>query len=483
MYPCLSIIHGSFVFNTRWAAAAAARRAARARRARARRAAAGRYTRCCAAMAMMRYYRRSAQWTGFLLCCCIVSSNRWSLRVVAAAFSGGGGGSGDSSDDHRNGQRVNQQQQQQQQQQDGAADDVVCVTGASGFIAMELIRQLLVDESHKFNVRGTVRSLTGSRGEDNRNALQNLPGAAERLTLLQADLLDDGAFDECVAGATYVFHTASPFIMDGVADPQQALINPAVKGTENLLRSVVNAGTAKRLVVTSSVAAVKGPGSIPGGGRSCFNEDDWNDSSELSTTDTMESYRVSKTVAERAAWRIAKQAGLEMATVNPAFVLGPPVTPRADSESLKYMKAIIEGGRPTRGDTNAVDVRDVARAHILAAKLPAAAGQRFIMSSRPLVRLADMVRVASALAATILLCNSSCRVCIDSNRRSHASRAQDYADGPACTSHQSDFLFQKCGQHPGDGPASSSKHCRRHGARNAEGRIGIAAATRRHQKR
>jgi nucleoside-diphosphate-sugar epimerase len=270
------------------------------------------------------------------------------------------------------------------------ARETVCVTGASGFIAMELIQQLLA--RGKYTVRGTVRSLTG-RGEDNRNALRSLPGAAEHLTLLEADLLNEGAFDECVAGSTYVFHTASPFIMDGVSDPQQALIDPALKGTENLLGSAVKAGSVKRLVLTSSVAAVKGPDSVPGDGRTCFNEDDWNDSSKLSTTDTMESYRVSKTVAEKAAWKIAEKAGLEMATVNPSFVLGPPVTPRADSESLKYMKAIIEGGRPTRGDTNAVDVRDVAKAHILAAEIPEAAGHRFIVSSRPVVRLADMVRL------------------------------------------------------------------------------------------
>jgi nucleoside-diphosphate-sugar epimerase len=177
------------------------------------------------------------------------------------------------------------------------------------------------------------------------------------LQIVEADLLKEGSFDACVEGATYVFHTASPFIASGVTDPYKQLIDPAVKGTENVFRSIIKAGTVKRVVVTSSVAAVKGPGSSPvNSNLGCYDEDDWNLTAKPNVDNTMESYQVSKTEAERAAWRLANEAGLEMATVNPSFIIGPPRTSRTDSESLKYMKAILEGREPTRGDTNMVGV-------------------------------------------------------------------------------------------------------------------------------
>ena len=54
---------------------------------------------------------------------------------------------------------------------------------------------------------------------------------------MQADLLGEGSFDAAIAGADYVVHTASPFIIT-VADPQRDLIDPALKGTLNVMEAV-----------------------------------------------------------------------------------------------------------------------------------------------------------------------------------------------------------------------------------------------------
>lgn len=77
-----------------------------------------------------------------------------------------------------------------------------------------------------------------------------LPG---RLELVEADLMQDGSFDDAVEGATYVFHTASPYIISGVQDPQKELVEPAVKGTLNVLNSVAKSKSIKRVVLTSSI--------------------------------------------------------------------------------------------------------------------------------------------------------------------------------------------------------------------------------------
>lgn len=50
--------------------------------------------------------------------------------------------------------------------------------------------------------------------------LLELPGAKERLILSKADLLTEGAYDEVVDGADGVFHTASPFFMKNITDPE-----------------------------------------------------------------------------------------------------------------------------------------------------------------------------------------------------------------------------------------------------------------------
>ena len=85
--------------------------------------------------------------------------------------------------------------------------------------------------------------------------LVKLDGAKERLQLFKANLLEEGAFDSVVEGCHGVFHTASPFYHD-VKDPQAELIDPALKGTLNVLQSCAKSPSLKRLVLTSSIAAV-----------------------------------------------------------------------------------------------------------------------------------------------------------------------------------------------------------------------------------
>ena len=252
------------------------------------------------------------------------------------------------------------------------------VTGASGYLASELVAQLLARD---YAVKATVRSLARAAH------LTILPNAGSgNLTLLEADLLDDGAFDEVVAGADVVFHTASPFVTSGVTDPQETLFTPAVKGTRNLFGSVVRAvnGGAKptpRIVLTSSVGAVFGNGADKA---EPFNEDDWNISSKPEGNplgDGIDMYRYSKLLAEREAWALAEQHELQLSTICPSFIMGPPRTPRVDSESLSNMRMALEGEMPHRGDTPMIDVRDCAAIHIAAAETPEAAGKRFVTST------------------------------------------------------------------------------------------------------
>lgn len=271
---------------------------------------------------------------------------------------------------------------------------VAAVTGATGFLASELVAQLL---GRGFAVRATVRSLADA---SRLACLRELPGADGQLTLLEANLLDDGAFDKCMSGADLVYHTASPFVTKNVSDPQAELFAPSLEGTRNVFRSIVRSvesgGAKPRVVLTSSVAALFGMSELTERALDApFHEDDWNASSTAEGNppgDGLDLYRYSKVIAEREAWRLADAHGLQLATVLPSFIVGPPRTPRLDGESISNMRMALEGEMPHRADTPMADVRDVATAHVEASLRPEAAGKRFLTSSpRAMTRAALLI--------------------------------------------------------------------------------------------
>ncbi len=150
----------------------------------------------------------------------------------------------------------------------------ILVTGATGFVAAEIVKQLL---EANYRVRGTTRNVANAEAE---GSLTELPGASERLELAEADLLDEDAYDEAVVGCEYVMHVASPYVLD-VEDPQRDLLDPAVKGTLSVFESAVRAGGVKRIVLTSSFAAISG-GTRDGS----WSEADWNNTSTLESGST-----------------------------------------------------------------------------------------------------------------------------------------------------------------------------------------------------
>ncbi len=240
-------------------------------------------------------------------------------------------------------------------------DQPICVTGASGFIAAHLVEQLL---SRGYRVRGTVRGRA-----EKYPFLTSLPGAAERLELVSADLLADGAFDEAVKGCDYVMHTASPYALD-VKDPQRDLVEPAVKGTTSVLSSCKKAGTIKRVVLTSSMAAITDePDSDH-----VYTETDWNEKSSLERNP----YYYSKTLAERAGWSFIKEnnPSFDLVVINPFLVIGPSHS-KAVNPSNQVFVDILGGTYPGIMSVawGFVDVRDVALAHVLAMETQGAKGR------------------------------------------------------------------------------------------------------------
>jgi nucleoside-diphosphate-sugar epimerase len=251
----------------------------------------------------------------------------------------------------------------------------VLVTGATGYVAGWLVKKLLEDG---LTVHAAVRN---PDNKEKRKYLDEIAANSNgQIIYFKADLLEEGSYAEAIKNCELVFHTASPFTMD-VKDPQKELIDPAKLGTRNVLEQANKTPSVKRVVLTSSCAAIYGDNSdlkeTPNG---VFTEEIWNTSSSLKH----QPYSYSKTVAEREAWRIVnEQDRWDLVVINPSLVLGPAINPTAvTSESFNIVKQFGNGsmkaGAPDIG-MGAVDVRDVAFAHYKAGFTPEASG-RYIVS-------------------------------------------------------------------------------------------------------
>ena len=247
----------------------------------------------------------------------------------------------------------------------------VCVTGASGYIGTHVARELL---ERGYRVRGVVRDVDDPAKTAH---LRALPGADERLELAPADLLAEGSHDPVVKGCPLVCHTAASVRMTA-KNPQRDIVDPAVKGTRFVLESVARAGDARRVVLTSSVAAMEDD-SRPQGHR--FTEDEWNESATLKIAP----YPLGKTLSERAAWKMVEdlegEQRFELITICPSFVLGPVLAEVHVRSSPTLIRDLMVRTFPAcpQIKISAVDVREVAAAHVEALERPEASG-RYILS-------------------------------------------------------------------------------------------------------
>jgi nucleoside-diphosphate-sugar epimerase len=252
----------------------------------------------------------------------------------------------------------------------------VMVTGANGYVASWLVKRLLEDG---MTVHAAVRNPNDERKVGHLKAIAQ--SAKGELKFFKADLLTENAYAEAMKDCELVFHTASPFTSN-IKNPQKDLIEPAEKGTANVLATANATPSVKRVVVTSSCAAMYTDAidcqNAPNG---VLTEDVWNTTASLE----YQPYSYSKTLAEKKAWSMVRdQKQWDLVTINPSFVMGPALNAQAiTSESYNILKQMGDGsmkmGAPKMG-VGVVDVRDVAEAHFQAGFNSAAHG-RYITSA------------------------------------------------------------------------------------------------------
>ena len=261
--------------------------------------------------------------------------------------------------------------------------DKVLVTGASGFIGLHCIAQLL---QAGYQVRGSLRSR--ARESEIRNALSKVVNTENRLEICELDLLKDDGWNEAVSGCDYVMHVASPF---RIANPksENEMILPAVEGTKRVLHAADKASV-KRVILTSSIVAM-----MSSLRRGCFGPNDWTDVNHPN----LNTYIKSKTLAERAAWQLINEnkssTSMELTVIAPGGVFGPPLGSDTSGESLSILTKMLNGKIPFVPDAAfpMVDVRDVAKLHVKAMTQSNAAGERLIVAGTEPISFADAAKI------------------------------------------------------------------------------------------
>ena len=247
----------------------------------------------------------------------------------------------------------------------------VLVTGATGFIGLHCIKQLL---ENGVAVRGTIRSK--NRESEVIQALVSCGLNVQNLELVEANLLYGDGWLEAMQGCDSILHVASPN-----HDPdKEDIVQIAVEGTKRVLWAA-SQSSIKKVVMTSSLAAVTGCSEE----EKEFDESDWADLEDQ----RIDPYTKSKIAAELAAWNFIKNLPhdnvIKLSIIIPSAVSGPTLTEDIGT-SNQFILKLING--TTKGIVNLnigwTDVRDVARAHIETLELGLLDSERIILCERTL---------------------------------------------------------------------------------------------------
>ena len=246
----------------------------------------------------------------------------------------------------------------------------VLVTGATGFIGLHCIAQLL---QAGYQVKGSLRSR--AREPEIRNALSKVVNAENRLEICELDLLKDDGWDDAVSGCDYVMHVASP-LLDREPKDQDEIIRPAHEGLMRAIKSSVR-NKVKRFVMTSSFSAI-GYGHV----KDVFDESHWTD-----TTQKIGAYNKSKAIAEKAMWdyldSLKDEEKIEAVAINPTLVIGASLSDDVGTSNI-FLQKMLDGSYPVvpKVHFGYVTVKDTAKAHVAAMTHPHASGKRFILAER-----------------------------------------------------------------------------------------------------
>ena len=257
-----------------------------------------------------------------------------------------------------------------------ALDGPVAVTGVSGYTGGHMVRELV---HHGYTVRACLRDATSWRGQDAISYLSKLPGVEIHAG---CDLFIPGSYDAAFKGCVGVFHVAAVLGNSTTNQPNASgdggkdTYDGGIRGTQNVIDAIDRSGTVKRLVYTSSMAAVqngtKGPDHE-------WTETDWSsDGHDVESPAWQKNwYGRSKVDTEHLVNAAAAASGgkWDAITMNPAMITGPILFKAQNGQWIEQIGRLAGGLGPNWPSPNdmyydLIDVRDLCSGHRLAMESP-----------------------------------------------------------------------------------------------------------------
>ena len=262
----------------------------------------------------------------------------------------------------------------------------VLLTGISGWIAKHTAIELL---NAGYEVLGTIRN---NKLFDQTKQTISKYASTEKLSFVELDLLKDDGWNEAAKGCRYIFHIASPFPMK-VSSNREKLLPVAVDGTLRVLNAGLNTGVEQIIKTSSIVAMFRKPNRT---NPYTFGENDWSDENWI---EGVSDYFLSKTKAEKAAWRLMESKGLKnkLTTINPGGVFGDALDKKGGT-SIEYIRQFMKGKFPGAPKFAVLisDVKDIAKAHVACIGNNKVGGRRLIVGKdvKRLVELSQLIAEA-----------------------------------------------------------------------------------------
>ena len=253
----------------------------------------------------------------------------------------------------------------------------VLVTGANGHVGYSLVELLL---ERGYNVRASVRN------KDDDNLTQHL----EKLDveIVQADLMEIDTLESAMKNMDGLFQVAAVY-KTWAENPEKEIIEPSIVGGINALKAAKKMGVEK-VIFTSSTAAI-GKEALDGG---ALTEEDWNDGSD-------QPYAYAKTEAEKRAWKYAEENQMKLVVINPTAVIGPNFYRHTPTTMMFHN--VMSGKFPLIPPVifGYVDVRDVARGHVLAYENKEADGRHILstgcLSAKKLISIIKTIKPETSM--------------------------------------------------------------------------------------
>lgn len=246
---------------------------------------------------------------------------------------------------------------------------MILVTGASGFLGSELVKQLVANNE---SVRIIVRPSSD---------ISHLASIKDKIEIMEGDILDVPSLEIAMDGIEKIYHSAAVIGYDDSFYDSMYKCN--IEGTANVVNVALTKGI-KKLLHVSSIAAIGGKPNDLISEETKWEKNEW-------TTH----YGITKMLAEREVWR-AKQEGLEVVIVNPGIILGS--SSNENKATMRVFKRIASGKMPfySNGTNGFIDVRDVARICIQLMNSPVHS-ERFILINQNLSFKDYFERIAKRL--------------------------------------------------------------------------------------